>query len=140
MAIFATAAERRMIISKKQNKPIKTCADCMHESACRGWTGGRYISDDSASRCPNHETVKESGAYLCGVLDERKRKKTNADRIRSMTDEELAWELMLWRCEAVARHHGIQACILTHRKRFWNGSSRLRSKKVLKKSKKSVDK
>ena len=44
----------------------------------------------SASQCPNHQTVKESGAYLCGVLDERKRKKTNADRIRSMTDEELA--------------------------------------------------
>ena len=34
---------------------------------------------------------------------------TNADRIRAMTDEELAWELMLWRCEAVARHHGISS-------------------------------
>ena len=77
-------------MAKKQNKPTKTCADCIHEFACRGWTGGRYISDDSASRCPNHETVKESGAYLCGVLDERKRKKTNADRIRAMSDEELA--------------------------------------------------
>ena len=75
---------------KKQNKPTKTCADCIHEFACRGWTGGRYISDDTASQCPNHETVKESGAYLCGVLDERKRKKSNADRIRSMSDEELA--------------------------------------------------
>ena len=84
------SAERRMIMAKKQNKPIKTCADCIHEFACRGWTGGRYISDDSASQCPNHETVKESGAYLCGVLDERKRKKTNADRIRSMNDEKLA--------------------------------------------------
>ena len=87
---FAPPAERRMIMAKKQNKPTKTCADCIHEFACRGWTGGRYISDDSASRCPNHETVKESGAYLCGVLDERKRKKTNADRIRNMSDEELA--------------------------------------------------
>ena len=77
-------------MAKKQNKPTKTCADCIHEFACRGWTGGRYISDDSASRCPNHQTVKESGAYLCGVLDERKRKRTNADRIRSMNDEELA--------------------------------------------------
>ena len=76
-------------MAKKQNKPIKTCADCIHESACRGWTDGRRISDASASQCPNHETVKESGAYLCGVLDERKRKKTNADRIRSMSDEEL---------------------------------------------------
>ena len=77
-------------MAKKQNKPIKTCADCIHESACRGWTNGRAISDISASQCPNHETVQESGAYLCGVLDERKRKKTNADRIRSMSDEELA--------------------------------------------------
>ena len=34
---------------------------------------------------------------------------TNAQKIRSMTDEELAWELMLWRCEAVARHHGISS-------------------------------
>ena len=34
---------------------------------------------------------------------------TNADRIRSMNDEELAWELMLWRCEAVARYHGISS-------------------------------
>ena len=37
------------------------------------------------------------------------REMTNADRIRSMTDEELAWELMLWRCEAVARNHGISS-------------------------------
>ena len=34
---------------------------------------------------------------------------TNADRIRAMSDEELALELMLWRCEAVARHHGISS-------------------------------
>ena len=35
--------------------------------------------------------------------------KTNAQKIRGMSDEELAWELMLWRCEAVARHHGISS-------------------------------
>ena len=34
---------------------------------------------------------------------------TNAQKIRSMTDEDIAWELMLWRCEAVARHHGISS-------------------------------
>ena len=34
---------------------------------------------------------------------------TNVQKIRSMTDEELAWELMLWRCEAVARNHGISS-------------------------------
>lgn len=87
-------------MAKKQNKPIKTCADCIHEYACRGWTGGKYISDDSASRCPNHQTVKESGAYLCGVLDERKRKKTNADRIRKMNDEELKkFICSMFKCE-----------------------------------------
>ena len=93
-------------MAKKQNKPTKTCADCIHEFACRGWTGGRYISDDSASRCPNHETVKESGAYLCGVLDERKRKRTNADRIRSMSDDELATHLhdIGWDCHLCAEH------------------------------------
>lgn len=39
----------------------------------------------------------------------RKVPMTNANRIRAMNDEELAWELMLWRCEAVARHHGISS-------------------------------
>ena len=77
-------------MAKKQMQHIKTCAECIHENACRAWVDGRYIADESANRCPNYETVKESGAYLCGVLDERKRKKTNADKIRAMSDEELA--------------------------------------------------
>lgn len=34
---------------------------------------------------------------------------TNGDRIRAMSDEELAWELMLWRCEAAAKYHGIES-------------------------------
>lgn len=42
------------------------------------------------------------GAYAPKVI-------TNADRIRAMSDEELAWELMIWRCEAVARDHGIES-------------------------------
>ena len=77
-------------MAKKQKQQTKTCFDCIHENACRIWTDGRFISDESASVCPNHETLKESAAYLCGVLDERKRKKTNADRIRAMSDEELS--------------------------------------------------
>ena len=32
---------------------------------------------------------------------------TNANRIRSMSDEELSWYLMLWRCEAIAKHNGV---------------------------------
>ena len=35
--------------------------------------------------------------------------KTNADRIRAMSDEELAWYLMLWRCETVAKHNGVSS-------------------------------
>lgn len=34
---------------------------------------------------------------------------TNADKIRAMSDEELAWYLMLWRCEAVAKHNGVSS-------------------------------
>ena len=34
---------------------------------------------------------------------------TNADRIRAMSDEELAWTLMVWRCDAAARYHGIES-------------------------------
>ena len=33
---------------------------------------------------------------------------TNAQKIRAMSDENLAWELMLWRCEATAKNHGIE--------------------------------
>lgn len=35
--------------------------------------------------------------------------KTNADRIRAMSDEELAWELMTWRIETEAKHEGIES-------------------------------
>ena len=83
-------------MAKKQKQQTKTCSDCIHENACRIWTDGRFISDKSASACPNHETVKESAAYLCGVLDERKREKNNADRIRAMSDEELAQEMIFF--------------------------------------------
>ena len=34
---------------------------------------------------------------------------TNADRIRAMSDEELAWELMTWRIETEAKHQGIES-------------------------------
>ena len=89
-------------MAKKQKQPTKTCADCVHENACRIWTDGRCISYASASQCPNHETVKESSAYLCGVLDERKRRQTNADKIRAMSDEELAEWLTEFANEAFA--------------------------------------
>ena len=36
-------------------------------------------------------------------------KATNADRIRAMSDEELAWELMTWRIETEAKHQGVES-------------------------------
>ena len=55
--------------------------------------------DDCAS---GSGLVWPCGAYAPKVV-------TNADRIRGMSDEELAWELMTWRCEAVAKYHGVES-------------------------------
>lgn len=59
------------MVSKKQDKPRKTCADCIHEFACQMWTLGR-IHEMNAENCPNHETVKDSAAYLIGKLEGKK--------------------------------------------------------------------
>lgn len=34
---------------------------------------------------------------------------TNADRIRAMSDEKLAWEMMTWRIKTEAKHHGVES-------------------------------
>ena len=73
---------------KKKQISKKTCSDCVHEFACQTWNVGNIHNMD-AERCSNHETVKESPAYLVGLIDGRAEKKTNADRIRDMSDEEL---------------------------------------------------
>lgn len=58
----------------------------------------------------NAGCVKPYGVpCILGNVSPTDKKATNADRIRAMSDEELALELMLWRCEAVARHHGISS-------------------------------
>ena len=43
------------------------------------------------------------------TCDFERQVKTNGDRIRSMTDEELAWELMTWRIETCARLNGAES-------------------------------
>lgn len=63
-----------------------------------GFITATYENEQISAICP-----------VCGGIGTHEIKMTNADRIRSMTDDELAWELMLWRCEAVARHHGISS-------------------------------
>lgn len=106
-------------MAKTQKQPTKTCADCIHESACRVWTYGRAISDASASQCPMYETVKESAAYLCGMLDERRRKKTNADRIRAMSDEELAESLSKTVFGAMCYSHNAKESVDKIPKEIW---------------------
>lgn len=64
---------------KTHAQSTKSCSDCVHEYACRMWTDGRMISDESASRCPNHTTVKESAAYLIGKMDGEKHVIPTAD-------------------------------------------------------------
>lgn len=77
----------------------------------------RQCSEKAFAMCPTR--------HLCGSIEEatfadhsecaafnkqvEDKPMTNADRIRAMSDEELAWELMAWRLEAVARHHGIES-------------------------------
>lgn len=82
----------------QKTEPPRACGDCVYENACRMWCCGNTISAQSASRCPYYTTVKDSPAYLCGVLDERARKKSNADRIRSMSDKELCDYWLECRC------------------------------------------
>ena len=60
-------------------------------------------------RKPMSEQMQKLAARYEKATGKKFDAKTNAQKIRSMSDEELAWELMLWRCEAVARHHGISS-------------------------------
>ena len=76
---------------------------------------GTMFPEEGYSFCNEDGTIpkwdKEYGAepYIDIGGEFYNKPTTNADRIRSMTDDELAWELMLWRCEAVARHYGISS-------------------------------
>lgn len=54
---------------KKKQEPTKSCVDCIHDDACRMWTNGRMISDESASRCPEHTKLRDSAAYQIGKLE-----------------------------------------------------------------------
>ena len=58
-------------MAKRKSKPLKTCADCIHEFACAMWNIGNIHNMD-ATNCTNYETVKDSAAYLIGLLDGRK--------------------------------------------------------------------
>ena len=94
------------------DRPILSCDFC-----------ARYVGMGTDCTYPSDKEIEESVLLLKGasndaaisalrqqdVTDKYVGKMTNAQKIRSMTDEELAWELMLWRCEAVAKHNGVSS-------------------------------
>ena len=76
---------------------------------------GTMFPEEGYSFCNEDGTIpkwdKEYGAepYIDIGGEFYNKPTTNADRIRVMSDENLAWELMLWRCEAIAKYHGIES-------------------------------
>lgn len=61
-------------------------------------------------RCVCCGEIIPEGRQVCPNCEKRVQKpqkvKTRADLIREMTDEELAWELMTWRIETIAKRNG----------------------------------
>ena len=70
---------------------------------------GYKCSNVKCNSCIAHCMCGEFGDAAVNCVDRIITRQTNADRIRSMSDEELAWYLMLWRCEAVAKHNGVSS-------------------------------
>ena len=72
--------------------------------------GGDGMSEFVDCRTCKSDCVRADGNYGYTFCDKYTHPPmTNADRIRAMSDEELAWYLMLWRCEAVAKHNGVSS-------------------------------
>ena len=69
----------------------------------------------SMSKCEKCKHKLNENFFACDVcirepsLKDRYEPLTNADRIRAMTDEELALEFMTWRMETEAKHHGVES-------------------------------
>ena len=58
-----------MANKSKSVQAKRTCGECIHEYACAAWLVGGYIHNMNAANCCNYETVKDSSAYLIGLLD-----------------------------------------------------------------------
>lgn len=108
------------------------CSNCEVRTACKNFKGRLdfFIADRleallaendhlaargkmASKRCAGIRCPMQVGyrVELCNQVDcpYRTEPVTNADRIRVMSDEALAWELMTWRCEAAAKYHGVSS-------------------------------
>lgn len=56
---------------QEQQKPKRTCADCIHEWACQARTHGT-IHNMNADSCAIYETARDSAAYLIGYMEGKK--------------------------------------------------------------------
>ena len=74
------------------------------------------------------------------IVDKDTNVLTNADRIRDMSDEELAWELMTWRLETEAKHHGVESNYPNTQATILEWLKQSAEQKVIKNYKKVVDK
>ena len=74
---------------------------------CRG--KGTSIYYRETARDENSVTVGKFEDICHTCHGSGRKHQTNADRIRAMSDEELAWELMTWRIETCARLHGAES-------------------------------
>ena len=69
----------------------------------------KFVDCMECTRFKACQALGELTGRLTSCPDFRQKPKTHADRIRAMTDDELAWELMTWRIETEAKHQGVES-------------------------------
>ena len=74
---------------------------------CRGKGTSIYYRETARDENSVTEQKFEDICHTCHGSG--RKPQTNADRIRAMNDEELAWELMTWRIETCARLNGAES-------------------------------
>lgn len=74
---------------------------------CRGKGTAIYFCEIALDE--NNVVVKKHEDVCHTCHGSGRKPQTNADRIRAMSDEELAWELMTWRIETCARLNGAES-------------------------------
>lgn len=57
---------------RKQYIEYRKCTECIHEYACQMWNIGS-INQMDATHCISYETVKDSSAYICGLIDGKRK-------------------------------------------------------------------
>ena len=87
------------------------CGSCCHFKPIEDTATGECLQNpynDSVVHDPKHpHWIVQRSRIKCPLYNAKPQ--TKADRIRAMSDEELAWELMTWRIETEAKHHGVES-------------------------------